>query len=691
MRILCLAVLVSAIASPLLSQQPARPAYTANGKTAKPKLPVPPKSAPLTPLTDRERAVQMLNRFTFGPRPGDIEHVQALGPDKWFEQQLDPQSIPDPALDPRLGDYPTLNMSAEQILTIFPDRGFIEQVAQGKRPYPSDPLLAALYEVQVYKYNQQQESKKLTAAGTPPPEPSDAVKNQQKAQDQATAARISGDLFALPRNQRMPALIQMPVPDRIAFTTYVAGDQKTLLLSQFTPREREIFVGMASGVNAAYQAAQELSQAKLVRAIASERQLQEVMTDFWFNHFNIYIGKDSDQWYTTPYERDVIRKNALGKFRDLLLATAESPAMMVYLDNYLSIGPNSLANGVNPANPNSKPGNKGLNENYGREVMELHTVGVNGGYTQADVTHLSAVLTGWGVDRANQGGPFLFDPRRHEPGAKQWYGETIPDTAPQDGMRQGIMALTALAARPQTAHFISFLIAQRFVADEPPPALVDRMTKSYLASDGDIKAVLRTLVQSPEFNSKKYFRNKVKTPFEFLASAFRTSATDPTNPAALVNTIKSMGMPLYYALPPTGYYITADLWMNSGALVDRLNFAYQLTNSKFSNQKFDSPHLLALGLLSQPPEVQAAANPTHAKFSEAVVTNIAPSPTPTTQAGSDVALRVLEGTLIGGEVSAQTNQLIHKQLAQQPLASNPTDTLNLLTALVMGSPEFQLR
>jgi len=216
MRILCLALLASAVASPLHSQ-------SMSGKTTKPKLPVPPKSAPLTPLTDRERAVQMLNRFTFGPRPGDIEHVQALGPDKWFEQQLDPQSIPDPALGPRLGDYPTLNMSAEQILTIFPDRGFIEQVAQGKRPYPADPLLAALYEVQVYKYNQQQESKKLTAAGTPPPEPSDAVKNQKKAQDQATAARISGDLFALPRNQRMPALIQMPVPDRITFTTYVAG------------------------------------------------------------------------------------------------------------------------------------------------------------------------------------------------------------------------------------------------------------------------------------------------------------------------------------------------------------------------------------------------------------------------------------------------------------------------------------
>ena len=410
------------------------------------------------------------------------------------------------------------------------------------------------------------------------------------------------------------------------------------------------------------------------------------MTDFWFNHFNVYIGKDGDQWYTTPYERDVIRKNALGKFRDLLLATATSPAMMVYLDNYQSIGPNSLANGVNPANPKSKPGNKGLNENYGREVMELHTVGVNGGYTQADVTSLAAILTGWGVDRPWQGGPFVFDPKRHEPGAKQWFGQMIADTAPADGMRQGMAALTALAAKPQTAHFISYLIAQRFVADEPPAAVVDAMARTYLASDGDIKAVLRTLVVSPEFNSTRYFRNKVKTPMEFLASAFRTTATDPANPQALVNTARNMGMPLYYALPPTGYYITADHWMNSGALVDRLNFAYQLVNNKFYNQKFDSGHVLALGLMSQGAGEQAAVG--RAKFTDAVDRTNAAERSPD---GPEVALRVLEGSLIGGEVSAKTNELIHKQMAQQPAGANPGDTLNLLTGLVMGSPEFQLR
>ena len=712
MRKFILALLALTIASPIHAQ-------TKSTKPARPKAAA--KPAPLVPLNDHDRALQLLNRFTFGPRPGDVEKVLALTPDKWFEQQLNPAAIPDDALNKRLGDYPTLNLQPDQALLLFPDRGTIQQVADGKRPYPSDPLLAAMYEVQVYKLNKDIDAHKTKPNGEPIiPPPTDAEVAAQKKSDQDTAARIAGELYALPKNQRMAALIKLPVPDRIAFTTYVAGDQKNLLFAEFNPREREIFNGMAANIGAPYQTINELSQAKLLRAILSERQLQEVMTDFWFNHFNIFIGKDSDQWYTTSYERDDIRRHALGKFRDLLLATATSPAMMVYLDNYLSIGPDSLANGVNPANPNSKKGNRGLNENYGREVMELHTVGVNGGYTQADVTSLSAILTGWTVDRPNQGGPFTFDPKKHEPGTKTWFGYTIDEagnmskapeatssTLQQPGsgiaspadMKQGIAALTLLAASPKTAHFISYKLAQRFVADDPPPALVDRMTATYLSSDGDITAVLRTLVQSPEFNSKKYFRNKVKTPMEFLASAFRTTATDPANPGAVVNTINTMGMRLYYALPPTGYYITADQWMNSTALVDRLNFAYALTASKFANQKFDSAHVLALGLMSQPgssppQEMSSTEHSNRAKFSEALLTSeisegMANTPAPGA-AGQDIALHVLESTLIGGEVSTQTNELIHKQIAQLPTTSS-TDTLNLLTALVMGSPEFQLR
>jgi uncharacterized protein (DUF1800 family) len=243
-----------------------------------------------------------------------------------------------------------------------------------------------------------------------------------------------------------------------------------------------------------------------------------------------------------------------------------------------------------------------------------------------------------------------------------------------EGMREGLEALNLLAHSPQTAHFICGKIAQRVVADDAPPALVERMAATFLSSDGDIKAVLRTLVTSPEFNSRRYFRNKVKTPMEFLASAYRTTLTDPSNPGALVNTMKTMGMPLYYALPPTGYYITADKWMNTGALVDRLNFASQLTSGKFAGQRFDAAKVVALGLLSE------GAGTTTASASADV------------SAGTEIALRVLEGTLVGGDVSAKTNELIHQQIAQaQEQGTAPGDMLNLLTALVMGSPEFQVR
>jgi uncharacterized protein (DUF1800 family) len=663
----------------------------------KAQAPRPARAVKLTPLNAHDRVQQMLDRFTFGPKPGEVDQVLAMGEDAWLAQQMNPASLPDAVWNKRQGDFPTINMSVPQLLLTFPDRPQVGAVRDGKAPYPTDPVLNAVYQVQVFKLTEERDKKKADGSTEVRQEPTDAEKAAQKARDQATAARIAGELFALPKQQRMAALIKMPVEDRIAFTGNgnLPNDQKYQLLGEFTPREREAFVAMAAQVNSAYQIANELSQARITRDILTEKQMQEVMTDFWFNHFNVYIQKDSDQWYTPGYERDVIRKNALGNFRDLLLATAESPAMMVYLDNWLSIGPDSLADGVDPRKTNAKKGSKGLNENYGREVMELHTVGVNGGYTQRDVTTLSAILTGWGVDQPNKGGNFLFDPKRHEPGTKTWFGYTIDDAgnvrpavkrsgpawgpgsggpmelASADSMKQGIAALNILAESPKTAQFICSLLVQRFVADAPPQALVDRLAKVYLASHGDIKTILRALIASPEFNSKQYFHTKVKTPIEFVASAFRSSATDPSNPGALVGTLRTMGMPLYLALPPTGYYLTADQWMNSSALVDRLNFSYQLTNGKFANQKFDAPKLLSMGLLTETGAANAGT-------------------------GNDVALRVLEATMIGAPVSAQTNELIQKQMETQsvggsPVSRSPLDTLNLLTALVMGSPEFQLR
>ena len=676
--------------------------------TAQLKLP-PPKIAPNVPLNQRERALQMLNRFAYGPRPGDVERVLAMGTEQWFAQQLNPAAIPDAAADARMRDYPTLRMSAEQALTTYPTDGFVRQVAGGQRPYPADPLLDSLYEVQVYRYQRTVVDKLHPAAPV-----SEEEKAAQKKLAQPVAARIMGQLLVLPKKERMAALDAMPVQDRVAFAENMPGDQKNGFMADLTPHEREVISAMQGGLNVSYKTAEELAQAKVVRSIVTERQLQEVMTDFWFNHFNVFAGKDSDQWYTTSYERDTIRPHALGKFRDLLLATAESPAMMIYLDNWLSVGPYSRANGVDPKNPKWKLGNKGLNENYGREVMELHTVGVNGGYTQADVTSLAAMLTGWGVDDPNHGGGFKFDPNKHEPGTKQWLGYTIDDQGDvlggpalrpgiakaiadartPDGMKQGLTALILLAGSPKTAHFISYLLAQRFVADEPPAALVDRMAATFLASDGDIKAVLKTLVGSPEFNSHRYFRNKVKTPFEFVASAFRASATDPQNPGALVSQLDRLfGEGLYKALPPTGYYITADHWMNTQSLLERLNFADQLTKGKFPGQKFDSTRLLALGLMSdRNPGVEAESEGGKAR---AVTASLeqggagAGSAAGPSQ-GAQLALRVMEGTLIGGDISPNTHRFIRGQLAQQG-GANPTDTLNLLAALLLGSPEFQLR
>jgi uncharacterized protein (DUF1800 family) len=654
------------------------------------------------PLNPRERAIQLLSRFTFGPRPGDVDRVLSMGTDQWFSAQLDPASIPDPTLEKRLLDYPTLTLTPEQAMEIFPDRGATEQVADGKRPYPADALKRSVYEVQVYKLRLERDDKLHPEA-----EQTEATKDAKKKVDQATAARIAGELFTLPKNERMAALDTMPPADRIAFASKVGGDQRNTLFAEFSPRERETIDAFQGGVGTQYRIIDELAQARELRNILSERQLQEVMTDFWFNHFNVFAPKDSDQHYTTSYERDVIRPNALGKFRDLLLATAQSPAMMVYLDNWLSIGPDSVANGVDPSKPNAKRGKKGLNENYGREVMELHTLGVNGGYSQADVTNLSEILTGWTVDRPNLGGPFLFDPHRHEPGPKHWLGYTLDEqgnvlSAPggtaaklspefmqaiaqaktPDGMKQGITALSLLAASPKTAQFVCYLLAQRFVADDPPPALVNRMTATYLRSYGDIKTILRTMVESPEFNSRRYFRNKVKTPEEFVASAFRATATDPQNPGALVGLLTNqLGMPPYRKLEPTGYYVTADHWMNTQALLARLNFANQLTHNQFAGQKFEASRVLAFGLMGEREGELTGGQVSRVQGSDSI--------TDASQ-GPDMALRVLETTLISGELSPKTDLFIRSQMAKQP-ANRPADTLNLLTALLLACPEFQLR
>jgi uncharacterized protein (DUF1800 family) len=383
----------------------------------------------------------------------------------------------------------------------------------------------------------------------------------------------------------------------------------------------------------------------------------------------VFIGKGADRYLLTSYERDVIRPHALGKFEDLLVATAQSPAMLFYLDNWLSVGPNSdLANGIpkrnrrraryRPPFVNQAKGRRsGLNENYGRELMELHTLGVNGGYTQKDVTEVARVFTGWTLKQPKQGGGFTFEERMHEPGDKIVLGHRIKF----NGEKEGREILHVLARHPSTARFICTKLATRFVSDNPSPALVDRMAQTFLKKKGDIGEVLKTLFHSPEFWAPEAYRAKVKSPLEFVVSAVRANGANVTDAMPLARQLQNMGMPLYGMQPPTGYSMKADAWVNSSAILGRMNFALALTSGKLRG-------------------VQADANRTG---------NLPSDP--------HGALAFLESTLLGGDVSQQTHDTIARQLQDPQISGRKLDdpvrqpNVNMIEGLLLGSPEFQRR
>jgi uncharacterized protein (DUF1800 family) len=487
-------------------------------------------------------------------------------------------------------------------------------------------------------------------------------------------------LIDLPPNQRFKQVLDMSQQEKRALADSLRGAKAQEFIEGMDPKQKETLLAMSAPL---VVVGEELAQAKVTRAIYSERQLDEVMTDFWFNHFNVFIGKGPDRFLVTSYERDVIRPNVLGKFEDLLVATAKSPAMLFYLDNWMSVGPNSLmANGVPsrpmrpygpyrrrypgrfppPApNPNARgKRNSGLNENYGRELMELHTLSVNGGYSQRDVTEVAKVFTGWTIDKPEEGGGFKYAPRMHEPGPKFVLGHKIKDK----GEGEGREVLHLLATSPQTAHFISLKLAQRFVADDPPAALVDRMAKSFLKKKGDIREVLSTLFHSPEFWADNDYRAKVKTPLEFVASAVRATGAEATDTMPLIRRLNNMGMPLYGMQPPTGYSMRAETWVNSSALLGRMNFAVALTSGKVRGVKLDSTQLMGSG----------------------------PPPTDSTQ-----ALAALENALLAGDVSKQTHDSIAAQLENAGIGKRKLDDprrpaeVNTIAGLLLGSPEFQRR
>jgi uncharacterized protein (DUF1800 family) len=327
------------------------------------------------------------------------------------------------------------------------------------------------------------------------------------------------------------------------------------------------------------QSVNQVATAKLVRATVSERQLYEQMVDFWQNHFSVFSGKGQTRLYIPEYDRDIIRPRAMGKFRDLLGAVAKSPAMLFYLDNAQSVadsGRNTLARGVGVgARRQQARRGRGLNENYARELMELHTLGVDGGYTQQDVVEVARALTGWSIDP--QTGSFVFRPFAHDADEKIILGQKFPGGR---GIEEGERVLDILASHPSTARYITRKLAVRFVSDSAPPALVDRCSDEFKRTDGDIRMTLRCIVSSPEFFSRFAYRAKVKTPFELVASSFRATNAVPDQTPRSAQIVTRLGQPIFGRQTPDGWPDRAEEWLNAGAMVNRVNFGLQLANGR---------------------------------------------------------------------------------------------------------------
>ncbi|MBZ5534952.1 MAG: DUF1800 domain-containing protein [Acidobacteriia bacterium] len=504
-------------------------------------------------LTGIKQVVHVLNRLTYGPRPADIEQAEKMGIKKFIEQQLYPEGIPDPALEQKLADLQTLRMTSSELALAYPPPRVARQLQERQR--------AATSRVEDEPAGEMMTKDGPQETSAPP------LRRGSSNRLEAAAAEMS-------RNPNMK--IEGP---------------------------REIV--------------KELQQAKVLRAVYSERQLYEVMVDFWENHFNIFAGKGADRWLLTEYDREVIRPNALGKFKDLVEATAHSSAMLFYLDNWLSAdpnGPHAIANrGRNrpfgnrryeprgrpvplsqppaarpaAAQPNPNP-RRGLNENYARELMELHTLGVDGGYTQKDVTEVARCFTGWTIRQPRQGGEFFFNERIHDNTSKMVLGHKIHAGGEKDG--EGVINI--LVHHPSTARFIAKKMVTRFVSDDPPESLVGRVAAIYMKTDGDIREMLRTIFYSPEFNSREAYRAKVKSSFELVVSAVRTSGGDTDASVPLLQFIARMGQPLFMYQAPSGYPDRASEWLNTGTLLTRMNFAVAFAANRIPGTNVELARLL---------------------------------------------------------------------------------------------------
>lgn len=627
----------------------------AQGLKPKPKKAVAP---PSKSLTEEQKVIHLLDRITFGPRPGEVEQVRKLGWQKFLEAQLHPERLDDQALEQRLKTITTQSMTQAELARVY---------------NPPQQVIAAALKARGYDV----EALKGGKAAKPADEPMTADKAGEKIAEKADA--------------------NPPVDE------------------QARRREAQRVLAEA-GYKPTQQLITETQAAKIQRAVFSERQLQEVLTDFWFNHFNVFMQKGVDRVFTSGYEREVIRPRVLGKFEDLLKATAESPAMLWYLDNWMSVSPNAkLPSQLNrpgalrqlrneqelgrfdrarlrelrqqrqaqmqnapqgqaqPANNQPKNLPRGINENYAREIMELHTLGVDGGYTQKDVQEVARCFTGWTLRNPRGDAQFYFSPLMHDDGEKVVLGKKIPAGG---GIKDGYAVMHLLATHPSTAKFISTKLARKFVSDNPPAALVEKMTQTYQKTEGDLREVLLTMFNAPEFWSPEVYRAKIKTPFEMTVSAARALGAETNGSPQFHRWMAQMGEGLFLAQPPTGYPDTAERWVNTGALLDRMNFALALSANRIPGTRVDLGKLA----LTAAPLNSAQLVEHYAKL------------------------------LLHGEISPQTRATIDKSLAETQASTTQASTNAAATnvamnnnaakrgqqqevakviGLILGSPEFQ--
>ncbi|WP_113651850.1 DUF1800 domain-containing protein [Pedobacter namyangjuensis] len=498
-------------------------------------------------LTEQQAAAHLLNRFTYGAKDGDVEELIEMGLEKWLDKQLT-GNLSDTDLDKRLAQFDAINLTNTEIENVFPRQAQIVRFA--------------VRDGFIHK---------------------DSVNRQNTKAYRDTLAVYMQSKGLKPQQE---------------------------LYRQFINQ-------------------------KILRATYSNNQLRELLTEFWFNHFNVSLSKPQCAAYIPSFERDIIRPNVFGKFENLLLETAKSPAMLMYLDNFTSTGSNTVVddrgNEIIAAKPNAKPkalqkNRQGLNENYAREVMELHTLGVDGGYTQSDVTQAARILTGWTlapmgddgygkpmknlIDRLGEenlrkrgfvhDGDFLFAMNKHDNGEKTVLGRKFPAGG---GYEEGVELLKMLAHHKSTANFISTKLATRFVSDQPAKTLIDKMAKTFLSTNGDIKEVLITMVNAPEFWSKNALREKTKSPFELAISAVRSLNANVNQPYQLFSWINKMGQKIYYYQAPTGFPDRGQYWINTGSLLNRMNFGLALASKKIPGITFD---LAALNNNHEPESAEAA-------------------------------------------------------------------------------------